>query len=85
MAVLPFRFFSLALSLFWAITEAPGAQFPKTAALVGAVKIIKEDCDFVDSWVSNLALRGILIAYKKYIYENADIADRSAKDGKKKK
>jgi hypothetical protein len=34
--------------------------------------------------VSDLALRGIIIAYKKYIYEQADIAERSEKDGKKK-
>ncbi len=58
-------------------------SWPQVILTGGAAKIIKEDCDFVDSWVSNLALRGIIIAYKKYIYENADIANRSAKDSKK--
>ncbi|RKY13162.1 MAG: hypothetical protein DRP52_03450 [Planctomycetota bacterium] len=60
-------------------------HWPQVILTGGAAKIIKEDCEFVDSWVSNLALRGIIIAYKKYIYENADIADRSAKGDKKKK
>ena len=59
-------------------------SWPQVILTGGAAKIIKEDCDFVDSWVSNLALRGIIIAYKKNIYENEDIADRSAKDTKKK-
>ena len=48
----------------------------------GAAKVIKEDCEFVDSWVSNLALRGIIIAYKKYIFEQADIAEVNTKDSK---
>jgi hypothetical protein len=34
----------------------------------------------VDSWVSNLALRGIIIAYKKYLFEKADIAKLDEED-----
>jgi type III pantothenate kinase len=60
-------------------------NWPQVVLTGGAAKIIKEDCEFVDSWVSDLALRGIIIAYKKYIYEQADIAERSEKDAKKKK
>ncbi|OQY06960.1 MAG: hypothetical protein B6I25_02740 [Planctomycetales bacterium 4572_13] len=60
-------------------------SWPQVILTGGAAKVIKEDCDFVDSWVSNLALRGIIIAYKKYIYEQTDIAERSDKDSKKKK
>ena len=60
-------------------------SWPQVILTGGAAKIIKEDCEFVDSWVSDLALRGIIIAYKKDIYEQADIADRSAKDTKKNK
>jgi type III pantothenate kinase len=60
-------------------------SWPQVILTGGAAKIIKDDCDFVDSWVSDLALRGIIIAYKKYIFEQADIAERSEKDGKKKK
>jgi len=59
-------------------------SWPQVILTGGAAKIIKEDCEFVDSWVSDLALRGIIIAYKKYIYEKADIADRAAKNDKKK-
>ncbi|MFZ9012288.1 MAG: type III pantothenate kinase, partial [Anaerohalosphaeraceae bacterium] len=60
-------------------------SWPQVILTGGAAKVIKDDCEFVDSWVSDLALRGIIIAYKKYIYEQADIAERSEKDGKKKK
>jgi type III pantothenate kinase len=60
-------------------------SWPQVVLTGGAAKVIKEDCDFVDNWVSNLALRGIVIAYKKYIYEQTDIDERSAKDRKKKK
>lgn len=59
-------------------------SWPQVILTGGAAKVIKDDCEFVDSWVSDLALRGIIIAYKKYIYEQADIAERSEKDGKKK-
>jgi pantothenate kinase type III len=59
-------------------------HWPQVILTGGAAKVIKDDCEFVDSWVSDLALRGIIIAYKKYIYEQADIAERSEKDGKKK-
>jgi type III pantothenate kinase len=60
-------------------------HWPQVILTGGAAKVIKDDCEFVDSWVSDLALRGIIIAYKKYIYEQADIGERSEKDGKKKK
>lgn len=60
-------------------------SWPQVILTGGAAKVIKDDCEFVDSWVSDLALRGIVIAYKKYIYEQADIAERDAKDNKKKK
>ena len=49
-------------------------SWPQVILTGGAAKVIKDDCEFVDSWVSDLALRGIIIAYKKYIYEQADIA-----------
>ena len=49
-------------------------SWPQVILTGGAAKVIKDYCEFVDSWVSDLALRGIIIAYKKYIYEQADIA-----------
>ena len=60
-------------------------KWPQVILTGGAAKVIKDDCEFVDNWVSNLALRGIIIAYKKYLYEQADIAELENEDGKKKK
>ncbi|MHC5154862.1 MAG: type III pantothenate kinase [Planctomycetota bacterium] len=57
-------------------------HWPQVILTGGAAKVIKDDCEFVDSWVSNLALRGIIIAYKKYIYEQADIAKLENEDKK---
>jgi hypothetical protein len=46
----------------------------------GAAKLIQSDCQFVDSFVSNLAVRGIVIAYKKYLYEKAEIEELDQED-----
>ena len=58
-------------------------KWPQVILTGGAAGMIKDDCDFVDSWVSNLALRGIIIAYKKYLFENAEIAEFDDEDQKK--
>jgi len=57
-------------------------SWPQVIVTGGAAKVIAEDCDFVDSWVSDLALRGIMIAYKKYLYEKSDIAGYDEEDQK---
>jgi type III pantothenate kinase len=57
-------------------------KWPQVILTGGAAAMIKDDCDFVDSWVSNLALRGIIIAYKKYLFENADIDQFDEQDQK---
>lgn len=49
-------------------------KWPQVILTGGAAAMIKDDCEFVDSWVSNLALRGIIIAYKKHLFEQAEIA-----------
>jgi pantothenate kinase type III len=36
-----------------------------------AAELIKDDCEFVDSYVPNLVLKGIVLAYQKYIEEKA--------------
>ncbi len=59
-------------------------KWPQVVLTGGAAKIMLEDCEFVDSCVSNLVVRGIMIAYKKYLYEKADIAQRDAEGPKKK-
>jgi type III pantothenate kinase len=55
-------------------------KWPQVILTGGAAKLIKDDCDFVDSWVSNLALRGIIIAYKKYLFEQAEIRKHGDED-----
>ena len=58
-------------------------KWPQVVLTGGAAGLIKDDCDFVDSWVSNLTVRGIMIAYKKYIFEKAEIAKLDSEDQKK--
>jgi type III pantothenate kinase len=49
-------------------------KWPQVVLTGGAAQVIKDDCEFVDSWVGNLALRGVVIAYKKYLFEKDQIA-----------
>jgi type III pantothenate kinase len=58
-------------------------KWPQVILTGGAAKLIKDDCDFVDSWVGNLALRGIIIAYKKYLFEQSEITELDNEDQKK--
>jgi len=58
-------------------------HWPQVVLTGGAAAVIKDDCEFVDSWVSNLVVRGIMIAYKKHLFEKADIAARDQDDKKK--
>lgn len=53
-------------------------KWPQTIITGSAAKTIKDDCDFVDSFVPNLVVKGIVLAYKKYIAkktENTDYTD----------
>jgi len=44
-------------------------KWPHTILTGSAAKMIKDDCEFVDSWVPNLTIKGIVLAYRKYIEE----------------
>ena len=46
--------------------EAIGT-WPQTIITGAAAKVIKDDCEFVDNYVTGLVVKGIVIAYKKYI------------------
>jgi len=46
-------------------------RWPQTIITGSAAKTIKDDCDFIDSFVPNLVVKGIVLAYKKYIAEKA--------------
>ena len=42
-------------------------KWPHTVLTGSAAEIIKKDCDFIDSYVPNLVIKGIVLAYRKYI------------------
>jgi len=60
-------------------------KWPQTIVTGGNAETIKDDCDFVDSWVPNLVVKGILLAYKKHLSVQAELAELGEKDKKKKK
>jgi type III pantothenate kinase len=41
--------------------------WPQTIITGSGAKLIKDDCDFVDNYVPNLVIKGIALAYEKYI------------------
>jgi type III pantothenate kinase len=46
-------------------------KWPQTVITGSAAKTIREDCDFIDSFVPNLVVKGIVLAYQKHIAEKA--------------
>jgi len=42
-------------------------RWPHTIITGAAAELIKDDCDFIDSYVPNLVIKGIALAYQKYI------------------
>jgi len=46
-------------------------KWPQTVITGSAAKVIAEDCGFVDSFVPNLVVKGIVLAYKKFVEEKA--------------
>ncbi len=44
-------------------------KWPHTVITGSAAATIKDDCEFIDSWVPNLVVKGIALAYRKYIKE----------------
>ena len=55
-------------------------KWPQVIVTGAAAGILKEECEFVDSWVSDLAVRGVVIAYKKYVFEKAHIEELDEED-----
>ena len=47
-------------------------KWPHTVLTGSAAEIIKDDCEFIDSYVPNLVVKGIFLAYKKYIEEKME-------------
>jgi len=46
-------------------------RWPQTVITGAAAKIIKDDCNFIDNYVPHLVVKGIVLAYQKYIEEKA--------------
>lgn len=44
-------------------------KWPQTIVTGGNMEIIRSGCDFVDSFVTDLGVKGIVLAYKKFIGE----------------
>jgi len=44
-------------------------RWPHTVLTGSDAELIKDDCDFIDSYVPNLVIKGIALAYRKYIEE----------------
>lgn len=44
-------------------------KWPRTVITGAAAKTIKDDCEFIDSYVPNLVVKGIVLAYRKYTEE----------------
>jgi len=42
-------------------------RWPHTVITGEAAKLIKDDCSFIDSYVPDLVVKGIVLAYKKYL------------------
>jgi len=48
-------------------------RWPQTIITGSAAEIIKDDCEFVDNYVPNLVVKGIVLAYQKYVEKKANI------------
>jgi type III pantothenate kinase len=49
-------------------------KWPHTVLTGSAAEIIKDDCEFIDSYVPDLVIKGIVLAYKKYIEQKMEQA-----------
>ncbi|MHC4699375.1 MAG: type III pantothenate kinase, partial [Planctomycetota bacterium] len=48
-------------------------KWPQTVITGAAAKTIKDDCTFIDSYVPSLVVKGIVLAYKKYLSEKTAV------------
>ncbi len=48
-------------------------KWPQTVITGSAAGTIKDDCEFIDNYVPNLVVKGIVLAYQKYIEEKAKV------------
>lgn len=46
-------------------------KWPQTVITGAAAKVIADDCNFIDNYVPGLVLKGIVLAYRKYLEQKA--------------
>jgi len=46
--------------------------WPQTVITGSGAAIVQQDCDFIDSYVPNLVVKGIVLAYQKYLDQQAE-------------
>lgn len=51
-------------------------RWPQTVLTGSAARLIQSDCDFIDSFVPNLVVKGIILAYQKYIKQASESAEK---------
>jgi type III pantothenate kinase len=49
-------------------------RWPQTIITGSAAETIKDDCPFVDNYVSHLVVKGVVLAYMKHIEEKSELA-----------
>jgi len=49
-------------------------RWPQTIITGSGASIIKDDCNFIDNYVPNLVIKGIVLAYKKYVEDKIKLA-----------
>ena len=47
-------------------------KWPQTIITGSGAKVIAGDCEFIDNYVPNLVIKGIVLAYKKYLEQKAE-------------
>lgn len=47
-------------------------KWPHTVLTGSAAEMIKHDCEFIDSYVPDLVVKGVVLAYKKYMEEKME-------------
>jgi type III pantothenate kinase len=74
-----------AIGLLRTVTEKYAEQlekWPQTVVTGAGAELIKPDCDFVDTWVANLTVTGIVLTYKKHLDDQAQLAEFQEEDEK---
>jgi type III pantothenate kinase len=47
-------------------------KWPQTIITGSGAKVIADDCEFIDNYVPNLVVKGIVLAYNKYLEQKAE-------------